>query len=175
LVVSEPAELGVGVVVKIGDVAPWMVVFFIVKGGQDRVINAGGGILSVGGIAHIIDDHIDHEIHAAPVNFIRQSMEVVLGAKVLVDGIEVGGPVAVISFSILGVALPICGDGSMMPRHVPPQYGPFFKSHGASVEPSVLAKRSVMIWYMERDFHSSVVAAIVKLERERERKREVKR
>jgi hypothetical protein len=56
-----------------------------------------------------------------------------------------------------------------MPRHVPPQYGPFFKSHGASVEPSVLANRSVMIWYIDLDLHSSVVAAIAEVESARRR------
>ncbi len=61
----------------------------------------------------------------------------------------------------------------MMPLHVPPQYGPSFGSHGASVDPSVLAKRSVMIWYMDLDLQLFVEPATA--EPENERRREVRR
>jgi hypothetical protein len=42
----------------------------------------------------VIDNNIEHEVHAAVMKGLRESLEIVVSTKVLVDGGNVGWPVA---------------------------------------------------------------------------------
>jgi hypothetical protein len=87
LVISEPALLDLGLVVVVHDETLRMEIRFLVE----RIERGKGGRGIFGG--EMVNDDIDHQVHIPLVQSISKGLQVITGAKMRVERIEVLWPV----------------------------------------------------------------------------------
>jgi hypothetical protein len=87
LVIPEPTLLDLRLVVEVRDQAPRMEIRFLVEGIEGG--EGGRGIFR----GKVVYHDVDHQVHTSLMQSISESLQVIAGAKMRVEGIEVLWPV----------------------------------------------------------------------------------
>lgn len=108
---TEPALLSNVVVVVVCDVAVWVVIFLVVEGKEAGIIDFRAGHGALNRLGHIIDHHVNHQIHASVVNRLSKTAQIIRRPEILVDGVEIFYPVPMIGLAVSGVFLDVLHHG----------------------------------------------------------------
>lgn len=106
----EPAVLVVGRVGPVGDVAVRVEVSLVVEGVELGVVELRRHRVEL--LDHVVDDDIDHDVHSAVVDSPDEGLKVLPAAELVVGGVIVERPVAVISLTDGGVVVHVLDDGA---------------------------------------------------------------
>lgn len=111
LIITCLAELRVREIVPVRDETVGMKVVGIIEGCEDRVVDACSGVAPVCDESHVVDDRVHHQVHASVVHFLTEIQQVLFCAEVVVQAVQVQGPVSVIGLTVRDASINVLDNG----------------------------------------------------------------